>query len=55
MQLPLHLDHSKPQHELTLILVTSEQVNKGETDEPLYAVLCDMVGRTMNIVNEVMP
>lgn len=37
------------------LIVTTwfKQVNKGETDEPLYAVLCDMVGRTMNIVNQV--
>jgi hypothetical protein len=28
------------------------EVNKGEGEEPLYAVLCDLVGRTMNIVNE---
>lgn len=27
------------------------EVNKGDGDEDLYAVLCDMVGRTMNIVN----
>ena len=27
------------------------QVSKGEGDEPLYIVQCDLAGRTMNVVN----
>ena len=28
-----------------------EQVSKGDGDDPLYVVECDLAGRTMNIVN----
>ena len=34
------------------MLAAGGQVEEGEDGKALYTILCDMVGRTMNIVNE---
>ncbi len=36
---------------LTVTGSHDEQVSKGDGDDPLYVVECDLAGRTMNIVN----
>ena len=36
---------------LTVTRSHDEQVSKGDGDDPLYVVECDLAGRTMNIVN----
>ena len=33
-------------------MVLALQICKGDNDEPMWTVLCDMVGRSMNVVNE---